>query len=875
MEASAAGRDSTCVAALQRWTQTDMLAGHGWPPERYVCSSSRTHVDAQTAPLSNQSAAEWGARLRRALRGRGTLWFFGDSLTALHYWATMCKLDAEVDPLLAAPALARNASNIPPKRSASSTRPSLCLRMRMSSPLHNLSACFQPFKKTTSLQSTPAAMLRAFIPRLTSDDILVVNLGLHYGERGLALLQSETRALLHAHAVLPAAARPLLLWRETSPELFPTPTGRYPGQQRAPAWGRNVTCRNVTRQLDDGLYNRVTSPLVAAAGHRIVRVYDASRQRADDVRGWRVEPSTGDGAHTTSRATLDCVHFCLPSSTIAFWVDSLIAVVLDARAAAPPQLPSPPPLSLSRAPPPASPRASATDGTVDEKRAVDGGHYVPHDRTHLYTFSLLQQDRQTVEERRVLVRPRRSAAGSAPRRLPVPRPATLDATAAAPTTGNRSSSGRPRAPCACFSTCTRDKASAFVDEYLPISISSPQSLWYGYLTAVYTRPPPLPLATQELRFFYHNDASYWPPYVEWPMARCTMASDDARKGSAPSPACPASTCERWRQEAREEASAARAQAPAASAMTRRGGKVVRNVIVFGRRDGRSRGSLLVLSDHLHRHDHATELCDQPGEPGHARRKPSSCERVKGGAGVYMTLGATPMQARPVRFWPTDSHAEVMRVDYDDDRFASRGRAMYGEGMNGYGIWFYAAPGSGMWLPLGRTLVAPHFLSGDSLNRTWAANASVDRTAVDRYRARTKGRTKGVERWPMYANGLGYDTVQKMGGTLPLEATEIVCVRPECVDARAAVHACPPSQLTLRVGVPPFAVVPPSPQTESSPEPRNSSACVCDESEPMLNCRGVAEAEGAARKATAAAWPYWLHHGMMDRREHAFYLRLAK
>ena len=34
-------------------------------------------------------------------------------------------------------------------------------------------------------------------------------------------------------------------------------------------------------------------------------------------------------------------------------------------------------------------------------------------------------------------------------------------------------------------------------------------------------------------------------------------------------------------------------------------------------------------------------------------------------------------------------------------------------------------------------------------------------------------------------------------------------------------------------------------------------------------------DSAARKATAAAWPYWLHHGMMDHREHAFYLRLAK
>ena len=83
--------DAACAAELRRWTQREMplLVTAG---RLNVSARVGPRHEASHAPFSNVRAGEWGASLRDALRGSGTLWFFGDSLTALHFWGRrMCK----------------------------------------------------------------------------------------------------------------------------------------------------------------------------------------------------------------------------------------------------------------------------------------------------------------------------------------------------------------------------------------------------------------------------------------------------------------------------------------------------------------------------------------------------------------------------------------------------------------------------------------------------------------------------------------------------------------------------------------------------------------------------------------------------------------
>ena len=76
----------------------------------------------------------------------------------------------------------------------------------------------------------------------------------------------------------------------------------------------------------------------------------------------------------------------------------------------------------------------------------------------------------------------------------------------------------------------------------PEIVTTADSPWIGYLTAVYGRRPVLPFVLRELNFFYHHD-EHWPSDVEWPMAPCMstrtpMADTSMRR-------CNSSQCSRW------------------------------------------------------------------------------------------------------------------------------------------------------------------------------------------------------------------------------------------------------------------------------------------------------------------------------------------
>ena len=330
--------------------------------------------------------------------------------------------------------------------------------------------------------------------------------------------------------------------------------------------------------------------------------------------------------------------------------------------------------------------------------------------------------------------------------------------------------------CECFSTCTAKKAEHFLD-MLPSVVTSRSSAWFGYLSAVYSPPPQLPFETAQLRFFYHNDPLLWPSDVEWPMGTCSMPHVDRRHSPRPGlPSCNASMCARW-YGPRDSADDHQHTAKRDSRLD--------NLIVFGNGMGGSRGSLLIVAGAgpaVQAHDPFYELLT-----AHAGWR---------------------------RFGPSGGLAEVMRVD-------SNACCSYAEGTNRYGVWFYAAPGSGIWLPLGNTLVARSPIPGFALNATWTTNDTIDHAAAAPVRATLRSRRKGHEIWPLYAGGLGFDSVQNLEGCGPTFTPEIVATRAEAMEG-PAVRTCTP-KLGLRTG-PPHAPA--------------AGGCVCNEAEPSLNCAGV-------------------------------------
>ena len=412
------------------------------------------------------------------------------------------------------------------------------------------------------------------------------------------------------------------------------------------------------------------------------------------------------------------------------------------------------------------------------------------------------------------------------------RPATVEAAELAAPGPRRD--GKPRAPCTCFSLCSMAEIESFLD-HIPSVVHSPRSPWHGYLRAVYRQPPPLPFALAALRFYYSNDQLYWPQTVEWPMSPCSQA-DGSRtmagakgaslgasglKRSTPTsnkassrlhrqerleeeqraaasrnftdrrPRCPAAQCERWSWRAATGA----ALPNVTSASQAIGRDQLRAAVWFANRVGRSRGTLLLL-----------------------RSEPPATRHDGGGHDLLRTSGF-PRR----RFWPGGSRLEVMRVNQP------RG---YEEGVIGYGLWFYAAPGSGMWLCTGEhALVLPHATDRFKLRAAWmtqvsAANRSAAVHDINAIRTRRKAR----DCFPLIAAALGFSTVQNVEGNHPLQgAAEVVSLAPSCMHAAAPIGTCPPRGL-LSTGLPELH------------GGHGMQTCACDDAEPTLNCLGVASTQ---------------------------------
>ena len=228
--------------------------------------------------------------------------------------------------------------------------------------------------------------------------------------------------------------------------------------------------------------------------------------------------------------------------------------------------------------------------------------------------------------------------------------------------------------CACFHTCDRYNARRF-HESIPAVIESTDSPWYAYLVAVYGTVP-LPFALANLSFFYHNDKRWRThhPHVPWPMSSCRLK---------PFPNLVAT--------------------------------VTQAFVGFAKTNQRHRqGAEAILDGPLTSVQCSTDTC----LPWLAcTRKPCIVHRYKSAAALGRhavgivhyasdgsssefggsTRGSNIAYANRSPASPSNSYVEVARTHVSS------------EGTSGYGCWFHFAPGSGVWLNVGRTIVVPNKL----------------------------------------------------------------------------------------------------------------------------------------------------------------------
>ena len=192
--------------------------------------------------------------------------------------------------------------------------------------------------------------------------VLVVNLGLHFGQVPLAKYAAEVRAFTQVADSLPKAVRPAeIIWRETSPQHFPTahglyevpktkrggggvtgafaPIGAFASSPKASSPEKQKAQSAMQKRLDLSVrrcaplhcdaahdhFNAVSAPIIrnASTPIRVLPIWMASTMR------WAEHFETFDFRKRETVA--DCTHFCMPSATLDMWAAQLIERVLLLR----------------------------------------------------------------------------------------------------------------------------------------------------------------------------------------------------------------------------------------------------------------------------------------------------------------------------------------------------------------------------------------------------------------------------------------------------------------------------------------------------------------------------------------------------------------
>lgn len=347
---------------------------------------------------------------------------------------------------------------------------------------------------------------------------------------------------------------------------------------------------------------------------------------------------------------------------------------------------------------------------------------------------------------------------------------------------------KSRVVCKCFDLCTQLGIEDFVDllpEYV-ISVSSP---WYAYLEAVYGQPPALPFRLLDLQYFYHN-SDFWlrkHPDLSLPIPPCTMSSDlqyfNHHSGSAVAMQnCTQTYCLQWSE---------------------------------------SRGESATTS---HRSVYGKYTLSWEGSYPYA----STGTR-------FVILDKNQPQISDV---PANTWFEVIR--------SSECSTCKEEGSNGYGFWFWRAPGSGIWINSGCTFA--EWLRHDNLYESPRTLYLAWLKMFDASSKDVHNLTKGLklEYWAECVHGgprcgavmyydLGYDTVMTAGVENMRDevyvVNELALVKPNCPYEHRLERltkcgwgprssGCP-GRVELRTGW------------------NATSSCTCDTSRVGLNCDSIA------------------------------------
>ena len=209
--------------------------------------------------------------------------------------------------------------------------------------------------------------------------------------------------------------------------------------------------------------------------------------------------------------------------------------------------------------------------------------------------------------------------------------------------------------CVCFSSCNASDTEDFTSR-IPRVVESHTSPWYAYLEAVYGEGVPLPYDLSTLRFAYHGSTNFRRahPTLEWPMARCLLT-----KHSKPGYADGYGVDPNWNKGPR--------------GLQRDPSEPLCSPARCKRWVATSRMRLPVMT-------HAAYYLAGPAQAAGSTKRSE-------GLGTRW-LHATVLPALP--FQPDSLWLEVIRWNAPLEG-------------GGHGVWFSPARGSGIFLPLGRTL----------------------------------------------------------------------------------------------------------------------------------------------------------------------------
>mmetsp|Transcript_44217 Transcript_44217/g.88357 ORF Transcript_44217/g.88357 Transcript_44217/m.88357 type:complete len:367 (-) Transcript_44217:91-1191(-) len=300
--------------------------------------------------------------------------------------------------------------------------------------------------------------------------------------------------------------------------------------------------------------------------------------------------------------------------------------------------------------------------------------------------------------------------------------------------------------CWCFDICSAATTNHFLRR-LPI-VTSTQSPWYKYLTAVYKGAVLLPFDLKRLRMFWY-DSSWWrerspQPTTGLPFKRCSGRVHGEEQCCEVGWGCSAKHVGFAHTKGRcstNRSNAAQSRCPQAFC----------DLWLLPEANG---SESVILKDGM------------PKLQGMGFQHP-------------MFFEFTIIDESPLTPYPNNSWVEVMRAD------APRSF----EGMNEYGCWFYTRAGSGMFINVGQTTVVER-----NLDLPYPIASVLPKPL---------GLFKEVR--PSWSHRPGFDSLQILGridhvghwGHRGAGLYELVMVTNACAHRESPIKSCPPAELEIR------------------------------------------------------------------------------